>query len=73
MGHVHHEISAHGIGDLAHALKVDDAGIGAGPGDQELRLLLLRAALDRVVIDHLGLRVDTVEGGVEVLAGDRRL
>ena len=70
MRHVDHEIRADGIGDFAHALKVDQARISAGARDDELRFLLLCAPLYHIVVDHLGLRADAVEGGVEVLAGD---
>ena len=71
VGHVHHEISAHRIGDLAHAFKVDGAGIGAGARNQEFGPLLLRALPQSVIVDLFSLRIDTVEGGVKVLAGDR--
>ena len=71
--HVDHQIRADGVRDLAHALEVDEAGIGAGAGDEDPRLDLLGPLLNEVVVDALGLRVDAVEAGVEILAGDGRL
>ena len=39
VGHVHHQHRAHFIGDLAELGKVDGAGVGAGAGDDQFRLV----------------------------------
>ena len=71
--HVHHEVRAHRVRDLAHFCKVDDAGVRARPGDDELGAALLRFLHHGVVVYPLALAVNAVEAGVEVLAGDGRL
>ena len=70
VGHVDHQVSAHLVGDLAHALEVDHAGIGGGAADDQLRLLLKGDALHFVVVDNLGLGVDAVCNEVIKLAGE---
>ena len=41
VGHVHHEIGPHLPGNLGKAGKIQDAGIGAGPGDDQFGAVLL--------------------------------
>ena len=55
--HVHHQLRAHAVGDRAKALPVDHARIRRRAGDDELRLVLVREALRRVVVDELGFRM----------------
>ena len=40
MGHIHHELCPAGVGDLPEFLKVNGPGVGAGPGYDQLGLLL---------------------------------
>ena len=70
VGHVHHQVGAHLVGDLAHLFKVDETGVGAAAGDDELGTALLRLLEDLVIVDGLGVRLHAVELGVEVFAGD---
>ena len=48
------------MGDLCHALEIDEAWIGRGAADDDLRAALLGDALELVVVDGLGLGVHTV-------------
>ena len=70
VGHVHHQQRAHFIGDLAELGKVDGAGVGAGAGDDQFRLVLEGEAAHLVVVDALGLFIEVVGHEVEVLAGE---
>ncbi len=72
--HVGHEVRADGIGDGAEAFPIDDARVRRGPGDDELRLVLVREPLGGVVVDQLGRRIQPVGDHLEPLAGqvDRR-
>ena len=60
VGHVHEENRANRFCDLAEALKIEDARIGAGPGDKHLGLVLVRELFHLVVINRLGVRADAV-------------
>ena len=65
---VDHEVSADFVGDFREAREVDDARIGGGAGDDQLRLALFSLLLECVVVDALRLLVDTVRHDLEVLA-----
>ena len=69
VGHVHHEISAHGIGHLPELGEVDDPGIGGGAGNDDLGLAGLGGLQQRVIVDGLIL-AQTVGHDMEILAGD---
>ena len=58
--HVHHEQGADFPGDLAELREVDLARIGAGPGEDQLRLVLAGQPGDRVVVDAVRVRRDAV-------------
>ena len=49
--HVHEEVSAHALGDLAHALEVDDTRICGSTGGDHLWLLTLRDFGKFIVVD----------------------
>ncbi len=66
--HVDHQVGAHLVGDLAHALEVDDAGVCGSAAHDELRLHLEGNALHLVVVDKLGFGVYAVGHDVVVLA-----
>ena len=68
MGHVDHQVCAHLVGDLAHALEIDDAGIGGSAAHDELRLHLEGNTLHLVVVDELGFGVNAIGHDVVVLA-----
>ena len=65
---VDHEIRADAVRDLRHALEVDDARVGRGARDDELRLAVLCDALELVVVDALILLAHAVGNDVEILA-----
>ena len=50
---VGHEIGPHVVGYFPELLKVDELGIGAGAGDDELRFFLAGYAEYLVLIEHL--------------------
>ena len=70
VGHVHHEIGAHGVSDLPEFGKVDDAGIGGGTGHDELGPAFLGNVHQLVIVDHFRLVIQTIGDHMEVLAGD---
>ena len=67
--HVYHEVCADRLCNLRQALEVDDAGICAGTGNDQLRLDFLCQSLGTVVVDIL-IIAQLVGNEVEVLAGD---
>src|SRR5262249_37719616 len=54
MRHIHEVQRADLIGDLAHARKVDNAGISATSSDDELGSFLLRELFQIIVVNPLG-------------------
>ena len=69
--HVHHEQRVVRAGDLGKPLEVDDARVGAGARDDELRPDLPRLDLERAVVDALVLRRDAV--GVDLVPASREV
>mmetsp|Transcript_96733 Transcript_96733/g.269173 ORF Transcript_96733/g.269173 Transcript_96733/m.269173 type:complete len:376 (-) Transcript_96733:96-1223(-) len=67
VGHVHHEVGADFLGDLAKALEVDAQRVGRGAGDDQLGLLLAGQGFHRVVVDGL-IGVQAIADHVEPLA-----
>src|SRR5207253_730216 len=61
--HVHHQLRAHGIRNLAESGKVDDAWVAARARDDELRPVLLGEALNNIIIDAAGFQIDAVVDG----------
>ena len=70
MGHVHHEVGAAAVGNLAEAFEVDGTGIGRGAGHDELRAVLFGQGLHLVVVNALGGVVQPVGDDFEVAARD---
>ena len=70
MGHIHHQIGTHGVGHFPELGEVNDAGIGAGTGNDELGLAFLCHGEKLIIVDALRLVVETVGDDVKVLAGD---
>src|SRR6185437_6798034 len=70
--HVHEQVSADLVGDLAKASPIHDLRIRAQPGHDHFRLVLDREFLDRVVIDQ-ALIIHAVLHRVEELAREIRL
>ena len=69
MGHVHQQVGAHGVGDIAEALPVHHPGVGGKAGDDQLGPVLLGQTLDLRVVNLPGGRVQTVLIGPVQLAG----
>ena len=73
VSHVDDEVGANLIGNLAHALVVNQTAVGGGTGDQTLGAVHLGVTLKSVVVDDTGLKVDTVREGLEVGGNGRDL
>lgn len=71
VGHINDEVGTDLVGDLAHALVVDQTAVGGGTGNQALGAVHLGVLLQGVVVNDTGLQVDTVGEGLEV-GGDSR-
>src|SRR5579872_5142617 len=76
VGDVEHELGADLVGDLPEGLGVDDARVGGGAGDDELRALALGDVADLVEVDALTRAVragrgDAVGHETVELPGDR--
>src|SRR6185437_4737335 len=69
MSHVDDKKSADFVGNLAHAGKVEGAGISAAAADDHLRLFALGNLLQLVVVDDFCILADTVAGDAIELAG----
>ena len=67
--HVHEEQRAHRARDFRHAREIDDARIGARARDDHFRLVLVRQAVEFVVIDRLGFLAHAVGNELVHLAG----
>ena len=72
VGHVHEQVGAAGLGDLAHAFKVDRAGIGAGSSRDHLRLHFQGQFFQRVIVDGFRFLGYAVVNYVVQLAGEVR-
>ena len=68
--HVDHEDGAHLVGDLAEASEVDGARVGRVARDDDLRPPLAGNRGDDLVVELLGLGVETVRGEVIELRGE---
>lgn len=66
VGHVDNEVGANRVGNLAHALVVDQAAVGGSTGDENLGTVQDGVLLELVIVDDAGLQVDTVGHGLEV-------
>ena len=71
--HVHEHVRAALVADLADALPVYDARVGAGAGDYHLGLELKRLAAQLVIVYKLAVLVHAVGADVKILAGYRGL
>ena len=67
MGHVHHEIGPHAVGDVGQDVELDGPGIGRGAGHDHLGPHLLCLAADGFII-HVAVFLHTVADEVEILA-----
>src|SRR5580658_3388290 len=61
MRHIDNQLSAHLIGNLPHAAKLPNTGVGAGSADDGLGLLANGDRLKLVVIDGLSVLANRVE------------
>lgn len=73
VSHIDDEVGANLIGNLAHALVVNQTAVGRGTSDQTLGAVHLGVTLESVVVDDTGLKVNTVREGLEVGGNGRDL
>ena len=66
MSHVNHEVGADLVSDLSHAGVIDQAAVGGGASDDDLRSVHEGILLKAVVIDDTSFEVDSVREGLEV-------
>ena len=66
VGNVDDQVGANRVGDLAHALVVNQTEVSRGTGNKNLGTEELGILLERVVVDDAGREVDTVRHGLEV-------
>jgi hypothetical protein len=71
VGHVHQEVAADLISNLAHAGVVDLAAVGGGTGNENLGAVHEGVLLELVVVDEAGVEVYTVWEGLEVCGNSR--
>ena len=67
---VDHQQRAAGVGDLAEGGEVDEARVGGGSGDDQLRPLGEGEGPQLVVVDALGVAVDAVRHEVVEAAAE---
>src|ERR1700689_2315177 len=73
MSHVDYKKGTHLIRNLAHAGEVDDPGVGAASGYDELRLFLLGNRFELVVVDPLRLFLHPIKYRAVEFAGEAQL
>ena len=66
MGHVDNEVGADRVGNLAHALVVDEAAVGRGTSNEDLRPEQKSVLLELVVVDDASVEVNPVGHSLEV-------
>lgn len=66
VGHVHEEVAADLVSNLAHTGVVDLAAVCGGSSDKHLGAVHESILLELVVVDETGLEVDAVGEGLEV-------
>lgn len=66
MCHVHHQVAADLVSDLAHAGVVDLTAVCGGTSHKDLGAVHERILLELIVIDQTGVEVDAVGEGLEV-------
>lgn len=71
VSHVDHEVGTDGVGNLAHALVVDETAVGRGTGNEDLGAVEDGVLLEHVVVDDASLLIHAVGHGLEV-GGDGR-
>ena len=71
VSHVDNKVGTNGVGNLAHALVIDETAVSRGSGNEDLGAEQLGVLLELVVVDDASLDVDTVGHGLEV-GGDSR-
>lgn len=71
VGNVDNEVGTNRVGNLAHALVIDEAAVGRSTGDEDLGAEELSVLLELVVVNDASVKVDTVGHGLEV-GGDSR-
>ena len=67
VGHVHHEVGTHEVGDAAELGKVQLAGVGGPAGNDQLGFVLFGQGLDLIHIDAVILPAHIVRDGLEPL------
>lgn len=60
------KVGANGVGNLAHALVVNQTAVGRGTGDKDLGAEELGVLLEGIVVNDAGVNVDAVGHGLEV-------
>src|SRR5207249_421679 len=68
VGYVSHHMSVHRAADLAYALEIDAARVGARAADYHLRPVFLGKSCQRVIIDRLSLRIYTISDYLKIFA-----
>lgn len=71
VSHVDNKVGTNRVGNLAHALVVDETAVSRSSGNEDLGAEELGVLLELVVVDDASLDVDTVGHGLEV-GGDSR-
>lgn len=66
VGHVDDEVGTDEVGNLAHALVVNETAVGRGTGDEDLGAVEDGVLLEHVIVNDAGLEVDAVGEGLEV-------
>ena len=66
VSHIDHEVSANGVGDLLHALVVNETAVCRGTGNENLWSVHLSVLLKGIVVDDAGLLVETVWESLKV-------
>jgi hypothetical protein len=71
VSHIDNEVGTNGVGDLAHALVVNETAVSRGTGNKDLRAEENGVLLEGIIVNDAGVEVDTVRHGLKVSRDSR--
>lgn len=66
VSHIDNKVGTNGVGDLAHALVVNETAVSRGTGNKDLGAEEDGVLLESIIVNNAGVKVDTVRHGLKV-------
>jgi hypothetical protein len=73
VSHIDNKVGTDGVGDLAHALVVNETAVSRGTSNKDLRAEENGVLLECIIVNDAGVEVDTVRHGLKVSRDSRDL